>query len=117
MCVEALEFGHILGRRKGSLTCELWFETGDTHVALGALSDLSVLCNSTGECVCFVLGCPPVYPQVRHQKGVVHWKELLECEVRLPVDPRQMPDTFIYLCRGPKGNDRWAAQAQTRVVQ
>ncbi len=44
--------------------------------------------------------------QVKQQKGVINWKELLECDVRLPVDPKQMPDTFIYLCRGTKGNDR-----------
>jgi hypothetical protein len=38
--------------------------------------------------------------------GVAQWKQLLSMEMTLPLDPLQMPDTFIYLCNGPKPADR-----------
>ena len=40
--------------------------------------------------------------QVSHTKGIAQWRELISVEVKLPVDARQMPDTFVYLCKDTK---------------
>ena len=44
--------------------------------------------------------------QLKHAKGILHWRQLVSVDMKLPVDPRQMPDTFIYLCKGPASKDR-----------
>ena len=50
--------------------------------------------------------CPSVDPQVNGKRGIVAWNELVEAPLRLPADPKQLPDTFVYLCRGTGGDDR-----------
>ncbi len=52
--------------------------------------------------------------QVSHTKGIAHYRQMITADVRLPTDPKQMPDTFLYLSKGPASKDR-CVQFNTRV--
>lgn len=54
--------------------------------------------------------------QVQPEGGIARWAADLEMPVRLPLDPKQMPDTFVYLFRGEDSTLERVCYARLKTV-